>query len=136
MLTFYNLPTPTKNVDNYLNNMVEKIDTQDIKSIFNWFPSRTFSSFTLKYVIINGKWKQYQKCHDSRFKIHDIHMRISKLFVYVSMSSMIYEVKRFIYCQAQVQASRSNFKLVCNHPLRSHEVTFTVIRSIQYCFQK
>ena len=32
MLTFYNLPTPTKNVDNYLNNMVEKIDTQDIKS--------------------------------------------------------------------------------------------------------
>ena len=55
MLTFYNLPTPTKNVDNYLNNMVEKIDTQDLKSIFNLFPSRPFSCFTLKYVIINSK---------------------------------------------------------------------------------
>ena len=57
---------PAKNVDNYLNNMVEKIDTQDIKSIFNLFLSRPFSSFTLKHVIINGKWKQYQKCQDSR----------------------------------------------------------------------
>ena len=54
-------------------------------------------------------------------------MRISKLFVYVSMSSIIYEVKRLIYCRAQFQAPRSNFKLVCNHPLRSHEATFTVI---------
>ena len=30
-------------------------DTQDIRSIFNLFPYRPFSSFTLKHVIINGK---------------------------------------------------------------------------------
>ena len=67
MLTFYNLPTPCKKCWQLPQYMVEKIDTQDIKSIFNLFPSRPFSSFTLKYVIINGKWKQYQKCHDSRY---------------------------------------------------------------------
>ena len=32
--------------------------------------------------------------------------------------------------------SGSNLKLVCNYPLRSQEATFTVIKSIQYCFQK